>query len=382
MPPLPPRDGRRPTAADRFLATHYTNKGPYFVGRSECAELQAKCRMAERYVFDEEGAAAVGRWLKNHPDRVVPEARMVTPPYALTWIEFPHWSYWNEIADADALERNVDASRNTADHTVCYLCDGNVVSVITAGTMKDPMGAVEVFPVQYRLRTPWSDAARVEFCRLALVPPERLDAYLWGSSYAHIDAAAAHEFRTAHSLTLLPMLPSVVEALHRGLLPGGYKRNLLTGAAGELRSIVAFLALLNRPHVTQFSSQPRERKFVRGKLLPLHSHTVVRVNLDAAITTRAASEPSGEVGPQRRWHPVQGFFRHNQSFHDGTLAGCEHDMRPTRRDWTPWPEAPLGPEVHRWWQCSHCDGKAVRVRQHHRGSKALGIIDHDQHKVS
>src|SRR5215467_5507977 len=58
MPPLPPRDGRRPTAADRFLATHYTNKGPYFVGRAECAELQAKCRMAERYVFDEEGAAA------------------------------------------------------------------------------------------------------------------------------------------------------------------------------------------------------------------------------------------------------------------------------------------------------------------------------------
>jgi hypothetical protein len=367
---------RPATLADRFIAKRFTADGPHFVQAAVAAELQAKCRAAEKFVFDESGAAQIGEMAKTMPELLVREAPMAYPPYDLTWIEFPHWRYWQAVASPEEIAQNNEQKWGTADHSLGYLIDHGVVTVIPGGTIGDPLREPEIFPIQYHLQTPWTEAGAVEFCQMARISRDLLDAYLWGSTLPHIPEGALGTVRQTNRLSILPLKPHSVSWLDK------HKRNLMVGCAGELRTILAFLVMLARPAVQRREAQPRDRKFVRGKLLPLFGHTTVRIDLDAVAYIRRETKPANGTGTPKRHHHVEGFFRHDQWFHDATELGCEHAMQPTHRDWSPWPDAPLGTEVRKWWMCAKCGGKAVRVKPHWRGKLAQGLISHDHYKVT
>jgi hypothetical protein len=200
---------------------------------------------------------------------------------------------------------------------------------------------------------------------------------MWGSS--------AQKFLDAGEVRLLRVLRDSNMAEWLGdenmLRRSRTVQDFLKGAQGDMRTIIAFLLMLNRPSIVQYrKTLPNWRGFIGNKVRPFMSHTTVNVSLDAVATLRLIGTPSGDAVARRR-HEVRGHFCHDKTARDFMrIAGCIHDWHAAHEDWTPWPDAPI--EGRRHWICGVCEGKRWRRDAHERGTAEVGFVAHDGYEVT
>lgn len=381
---------RRPTLADRFIHRKFQDWERAVHPRA-IEQLQRSARQARRFVFSEQAVLRIAEVVEEIPDLLMREHAFARAPYDLTWIEFPShvlWNYMRERHPEAYVELGEYGGPDTADHTIGYLVDHERVNIICGGTVANPDIQPRIMPLQYRLHTPWDKPDRDEFRRLTSLPDEsNLEAFLWGSTYSNIDAETRAEVAHRNTVGLLPLNPR--HPLHDRYNGGGEWYDAMRGSIGELRNIIAFLLILNRPSLAKYERTTENgRGFWKGKSLAYLSHTVVEVDLNAIPTLRLIGTPAGEAIARRR-HEVRGHFKHDETAREfSRLAGCVHEFQPSRGpsgEWKPWPNAPIGvpgdPGAPRNWVCAACGGKRWWQKQATRGSAEIGFVVKDGYDV-
>jgi hypothetical protein len=360
---------RLPTLADRFLATAHGSLATNYLQRPYFEGLHRKVRAAHKFVFDEAAATRIAHVVRDVPELILREHEFARAPFDLTWIEYPHWKFWREVGN-DPL--NQDA---TADHTIGYLIDGNMVSVVTGGTVGDPNMAPLPQIFHYYLNTEWPPAVMDEFIQHGGGTIRGLDAYLWGT-LKHMDEETRANLRNRYMVALAPIRHDHRANQTRGLLDSSFK-----GSIGETRNIVTMLLMLNRPTLTRHvGSPPTVRGFIKGKVAPFMNHTRVTIDIDAVPTMRLLGTPSGE-GVPRRLHEVRGHFCHNAEAHEyARIAGCQHEWVACDDLWTPMAATRISDANH--WVCDVCGGKRWWKHEHERGDRRRGSVIHDDYDVT
>jgi hypothetical protein len=359
-------DKRTPTLADRFIASRGQNAKSY-LQQPYVDDLIRKTRAAHKFVLDEDAATQVAHVVRDIPDLLVRQHDFARPPFDLTWIEFPHWKFWREVGNDPA------GQDGTADHTLGYLIDGNVATVIAGGTVDHPH--LEPMPgvFQYFLNSEWPHGAYEEFLKEGSIVSETLDAYLWGTTATRLSQDDLTKLRARYCAGLAPILYSEKSEKYRRLLNYAFG-----GSSGELRNIVALLLMLNRPTVTRYSNAPAGRGWYRGKVTPFLAHTSVTIDFNAVETMRVMGTPAGDAVPRRR-HEVRGHYCQNRTARSyARMGGCMHDWQPCGDDWTPIDAAVADADR---WVCRVCEGKRWWRAEHERGDASIGFRNHPDYRV-
>lgn len=357
---------REPTLADRFIAGRGA-EADRFLQRPYVENLVRQVRATHKFVFDEAAATRLAHVVRDIPELLIREHAFARAPFDLTWIEFPHWKYWREVGN------DPNGQDDTADHTIGYLIDGNVATVIVGGTVGQPRLDPPLPGVfRYHLNEEWSENVIRAFALDGMTDTETLDRYMWGSTTKHLSEADRSKLRQRNRITLAPILRTPDADDRRTILNAAFR-----GSVGELRNIIAILLMLNRPTITRYTNMPAGRGWHHGKNTPYMAHTMVTIDLDAVPTMRLLGTPAGEGVPRRR-HEVRGHYCHDHVSRDyHRIAGCLHDYRPAHMDadWTPWPDCP--PNDAERWVCAQCGGKRWWRADHERGDAGRGYATHD-----
>jgi hypothetical protein len=363
---------RRPTLADRFI--HRKNLPVEYMKTPVIEDMQRKTRAARKFVLDEDAAARVAEVVRDIPELLLREADFARAPFPLTWIEFPHWRFYEAL-------HGVTVDDPTADQTVGYLIDGGKTSVVSGGTLGDPLSKTYPGVLQFNLNTAWSEADYKIFAAEGgggTGGPEDehgLDIYLWGSTINKMDTETISRLRQCHSLSLLPLNRSRDADDLRRMLD-----EILKGSVGELRNIIAILLLLNRPTVSHYKEIPASRGWMRNKNIPYAAHTAVTIDLNAVPTLRLIGTPAGE-GVAKRRHEVRGHFCHDADARDfRRVVGCLHDWIAADEYWSPLNGARIADANH--WVCDACGGKRWWRAAHERGDATRGYVSHDDYDVT
>ena len=358
---------RESTLADRFLATR-GHDALIYMKKPFVEALLRKIRAAHKFVLDEDAATQVAHVVRDIPELLVRQHEFARAPFDLTWVEFPHWKFWRECGN-DPLNQD-----STADHTLGYLIDGNVVSVVTGGTVGEPMMAPLPGIFQYYLNSEWPPDALASFLQENGSIAEHLDRYLWGSTAERIDRETREKLRLRYQVGLCPVLKSPKADAYRDMLDVAF-----SGSIGELRNVIAILLMLNRPTVTRYSNAPASRGWFKSKSVPFMAHTSVTISLNAVDTMRLLGTAEGEGVPRRR-HEVRGHYCHNRIARAHfRMSGCMHDWRPCGDDWTP-----VGANIADAdrWVCAACEGKRWWRAEHERGDASIGFRSHTDYQVT
>jgi hypothetical protein len=361
---------RKPTLADRYLADDALDA---IYPLTTTDRLRAQVRQSQKFAFDWSASYRVGEIIRDDPMLVVREFLSLQPPYPLTWIEYRHDALW------DAIHGKCDEDPEERDGMVAYLVDSNDVTVFIGGSAKYPLnGKVAMSGLAFEYNVHPDDPSSPTI-RSANDPDYDLfDAYLWGSTLRHFDRDLRDWLRDRVRLHGLKFIPSYQEK--NGIT---HIQAALKGSTGELRTILAFLAVMNRPTVTTFTDQPRQRGWIGNKPRSLAQHYSVRLSLDAHHTMRRVGTSEGHGVPHAA-HPVSGHWRQNETARRAQAAGCMHDWQPTfgpgAHAWEPW----IGPVQygHRHWVCADCTGRKWRVDDYETGKKQPGDPVRDEYRVS
>jgi hypothetical protein len=361
---------RGPTLADRF-ATHRYPAHERYLAPGILEAMQQKTRMAHKFVLDEQATTRVAHVVRDIPDLILREHAFARAPFELSWIEFPHWLYWREIGN------NPELQDDKADHTIGYLIDHGVVTVVSGGIIAQPTMGPYPTVLRYYLNTEWDERDQSQFLRDAgsTAQADFIDKFLWGSSYSKIDPALRDQLRKRNSVRPTPYSTTMAADATRRWIQGAHH-----SGAGELRTVIALLLMLNRPMITRYSNVEPGRGFHKGKLMPYMAHTTVTIDLDAVPTLKLMSAPEGDGTPRRR-HEVRGHYCHDREARDYLrIAGCMHDWRTCDDEWTPAPAIPDAKANH--WLCAVCGGKRWWRAEHERGDAGLGFVQHDSYAVT
>jgi len=367
---------RKPTLADGFLNYKVVNhkRGiETLIDPKTVAQIQAKVRVAHKYVFDETAASRVGQVVGQIPSLVVREYKFARAPYDLTWIEYPHYAYWPELHKHPNFGADVMKQQDgKSDFMVGYLIDHNTVYTVSGGTLSNKnVFDCALWPMVYELNTEWPFKEQLDMAMRLSVSRLGLDEYFWGSSSNMLSFDEMRVLRDHNAMYLLKTNPRA-----------GVKHieEILHAARGDLRTVVAILLMLNRPSVTQYKQTlPNYRSFHKGKMFPFVKHVQVTVNLDPMPEMKLIGTPQGDSVP-RRFHEVEGHYCHNQEARDyARIAGCIHDWQDTDEDWLP--IASDSQTVHHWL-CKVCHGKRWWTKEHWRGNPTVGTVIKDQYNVT
>ena len=369
---------RQPTLADRFVAKRYAVRDRY-IHRDVLDHLQSRTRAAHKFVLDDNATTRIGNVIRDIPDLLIREFDFARAPFDLTWVEFKHPVFWRACGNPLDAEDHEDG-----DLDVGYLIDGNMISIVTGGTVGKPLAGAFPSIINFRLNTAWDDEQRREYLGSTHVGEVLngggdlgLDRFLWGSTLKHMDQATRDRLRERNMISVYKPpqgLWSDQESFTELL------EQTIRGSVGELRNIVGILLMLNRPTITRYSNVQPGKGFSKGKLIPYMAHTTVTIDLDAVPTMSLLGTPEGEGVPRRR-HEVRGHYCQNREARDYTrIAGCIHDWLTCHDDWELWPDAPHGlpgePGVPRNWVCATCGGKRWWKHEHERGDASLGYVTH------
>ncbi|MEI7510492.1 MAG: hypothetical protein WCJ62_13635, partial [Flavobacterium sp.] len=123
-------DKRHPLLLDRVLAS-----SPHSLTRSAMdpkmvAQVQRRMRGAKPFVLDAQAISRFARVARDLPDLVVEQQEFARAPYEVMWVEFDYRQFWSELKQA--------IPDDTADATVGYFIDHEVVYGFAGGTGSDP----------------------------------------------------------------------------------------------------------------------------------------------------------------------------------------------------------------------------------------------------
>lgn len=360
---------REPTLADYFAYGHNPLMWE-LIGEKRVKTLQARARSAHRFVFDEEASVRVAKVARDLPELILRESQFARAPYDLTWIEYQAAVYWNVLNDQVQV----------ADHhdiRVGFLIDHNQVIVIAQG--EDNPNSCGVYPIAYHLNTEWPVADQIRFADIMQTSRLGLDIWMWGASADYFLKRGEHErMRELRSNNMAEFICDL-----KRIKPESAQK-ILTGAQGDMRTIITFLLMLNRPSATQYKNYlPNHRGWLKSRFVPYLSHTTIHVSLDAGNTIKLVGTPQGETVERRRTE-VRGHYCHDQTARDYMrIAGCIHDWEPTGGPETGWARSPnLLPNDVNHWVCGTCGGKRWWRAEHERGSAAVGFVHREGYEVT
>lgn len=359
---------RLPTLADRFVVKRFPAEKRY-ISQDTLDALQRKTRAARKFIFDDEAIKRVAHVIRDVPDLLVREYAFARAPFELTWIEFPHWTFWLECNPKDHFDSKL------ADHTIGFLIDHGTVSSVTGGTVADPTIGPYPAIIQYRLNTEWPVTEQNAFAAIGEGTMDVLDRFLWGSTYNHLDKQTREELRGRSSVFQMPGLLNTDAANQvRATLATIHSRG-----AGEFRLILALLLMLNRPNLARLTETPGGSGLYRGKNMVYQTHTSVTIDLDPVPELRA--EMASGSGALRRRHEVRGHYCHDATAREyGRIAGCIHDWLEMNERWEPLSGTWRADRVNHW-VCQACAGKRWWKTEHTRGDATLGFVSHDDYRV-
>jgi hypothetical protein len=362
---------REPTLADYFIAEQ-ANMMDKAVGEKTIAALQAKARQAHKFVFDEEASIRVGEVVRDIPDLIIREAQFARAPFEVTWIEYDAFHFWSTVNGREPDEKS--------DTKVGFLIDHNRVNVVAMGEEDKRRTHTGLYPIAYHLNTEWPVEDQLRFAHNASTSRMGLDFWMWGETAGKLlQAGETDKLRALRDSHMAEFI------LRPDFLANLVKRNRLVGfldkSAGDMRNMIAFLLMLNRPSIVQYKNTlPKWHGFIGNKVKPFFSHTTVNVSLDAVAVLNLVGTPKGEEVGRRR-HEVRGHYCHDKGARDYMrIAGCIHDWQPTHKDWTPWPDAKADEADN--WRCGTCDGKRWWRAEHHRGTAQTGFVINDGYQVT
>lgn len=360
-------DKRQPTIADRFVGRKFTAEQQYLKPGITDA-LQRKVRAARKFALDEKAAVQVARVVRDVPELLIREADFARAPFDLTWIEFPHWAFFQEMHKGEGRDMS-------ADHTIGYLIDGNMVSVVAGGTIGAPNELPYPGVFNFWLNTAWPEDHYKSLAEEGMGGMDGLDMYLWGSTVLSMDATTRAALRTRHSVGVMPMNKTISADRQRSILEGLFK-----GSVGELRNVIAILLMLNRPTVTKYGHMPASRGWLKNRNIPYAAHTTVTIDIDPIPTLKLIGTPEGE-GVAKRRHEVRGHYCHDADARDyRRIAGCAHDWVAADEFWSPLNGTRIADANH--WVCDACGGKRWWREAHERGDASRGYVSHDGYHVT
>jgi len=372
---------RVPTLADGFIYNRTLPKRS-ILGEKQIKSLQARARQAHRFVFDNEASERVACVVRDIPDLVVRESQFARAPFDLTWIEYQADPYWMTVNAGKYLHNYEDRDRRVA-----YLIDHNRVNVVSEALQ---IGHCDVFPIAYHLNTEWEVSDQIAFAETMRISRLDIDKWFFGATANMFREAGDDEsLRALRASNMAELLvrpewasevmvsPTENERTTRG-------RAMMSGSSGDLRTIIAFLLMLNRPSIVRYDRSFRNsRGWVRNRPQPFLAHTTVKVSLDAAQTLKLIGTPRGDSVPRRR-HEVRGHYCHSKSARDyARIAGCVHQWRATlgpEDEWAPWTEGLPGEANH--WVCAECGGKRWWRIASERGDASKGFVVKDGYAVA
>ena len=341
------RANRTPTLADRLLAVNN-----YIVMPRKVQEAtQQSLMLAKKFVIDEEAAVYMAEIVKQAP-RIIADAQdFAIPPFTRMWVEFPI-NVFNKAVGAKTTSDYMGEERQ--DTVIGYLFNGPSVRT---GAWSSGLGKTAGFGTfEYMLNHPYKDIQEeLRVCKEMGVSRGTLDAVFWGSAanqfMAEGDKESLRALRENHSVWPLPLQ----EQIKKSKDPKDVYAYLLNMAAGELRNIITVLLFLNRTQdIQKHFHVPGAQGFVRNKLRPLLSHSVITLSVNPQ--PRFLEMVAGE-GVWRRLHDVRGHFCHNKVARE---SGCMHSV---------WDEvAPLQ------WKCPSCQGLRWWRKEHRRGHEDKGVV--------
>jgi hypothetical protein len=350
---------RQPLLADVFVGH---NPKLSVVQQAVFDRIRNRVRSARRFVFDDAGLVRAAEVMRDIPELLIREQQFARAPYDLTWIEIGNFRLWGNVI----VGREPDA---TSDEQIGYLIDHGNVYVVSGGTHANPSWMPALLPLYYKLHQPWGFQQQIEFAQAAGMSRMQLDGFLWGETIYKLvgsDVQNSSEptfnsraLREHHTCDLLPTRPSIDRA---------HTIRLMTdGSAGDLRNVIGLLLLLNRPSLTRYVREVgHHRGFIKGKLRPYLSHTVVTIPVDPVPTLRKIGTAEGE-GIIRRRHEVRGHYCHDWDAREYAKIGCVHEW-----EVMPHPDDDIDDPNH--WQCKICDGKRWWRLQHERGTAQIGFV--------
>ena len=359
---------RQPLLADRFAANRDRTM-LLMAGEKATREVQHRVRQARKLVFDVEATERVASVVRDIPELILRESQFARAPFDLTWIEYDAAAYWETL-----MGHPQNPDDNTVDTRVGFLIDHNRVNVVMEGTSRETNGN-GLYPIAYHLNTEWPAEDQRRFAEFTHTSRLGLDVWLWGSTAQHfMDTGQTGLMRTLRDHNMAEWIGNPAYTLNVR------RTDLLGGAQGDLRTVIALLLMINRPAVVQYKhTLPNARGFIRNKLLPYLSHTVVSVSLDAVKTLRLIGTPEGEAIERRR-HEVRGHYCHDHTAREYMrIAGCMHDWQPCDETWARSDAAPA--EVNHW-TCGTCGGKRWWRVAHERGSAERGFVAHDGYEIT
>ena len=321
------------------------------------SQLKTKIRSANRFILDASAASRVGEVSRDVPELLLEHQTFARTPYDLMWLEAPSDIIWETV--------NPHQKQSTwIDQQVGWLIDHGTVHTFVQSNHHD---RADIVPYCYHLHCPWEVQDQARFLRAMNCPNLIIDQFLWGAAYTRLDDNNRQGLRRRHSCTLFPGITpelkhSLVNHKHLGA-------DLLKGAYGDLRNIIATLLILNRPSLIQYLQDiPPRRSFLHGKLHNFMHHRVVTIQVDPRPVIRKIG--TTEDATPRRRHEVRGHWCHNQDARDYRTIGCAHD-------WVPDPDYAEPENERDHLICAVCAGKRWWRHEHARGSAGLGSTTKD-----
>jgi hypothetical protein len=373
-------DKRQPTLADRFMAVPAHELTASHPSRF-IEHIRRGIRQAERFAFDDAAAATLAHVVHSVPDLLVREHKFAVAPFPVTWIEFPSLTYWKTLRSymPAAYDRaGAMGAEATADTALGFLVDHDRVSMIVDGPEPASVKrSPRIHLLQYRLRAEWPLEDQLAFATLCGCSRLGLDSLLWGSTYAQLDHESRRLLRNSCAVEVVPLAGRLQQTAAQPRALEG----IAAGAAGELRTLIAMLLMLNRPSLTRYSNTlAQTRGWIGNKVRPFMRHRTVTIDLDPIPMLRRIGTPHDDQQLRAR-HRVKGHYCENREAKDfRRIAGCVHAWVDSDVRWHPWPDAKPGEVEH--WVCDSCGGKRWWRDDHERGSAAVGWVSKDYEVTS
>lgn len=301
---------------------------------------------ARRYMFTDDVVTKIAELLRDYPDALLNNYQFALPPYPHLYMEYNIDLFLQTLGtrrpsgQIDGPGRDVQLGFLIANghqaHVVCKAVD-------------DPQ--VICTPVAYSLHNDHR------------MPNGMID--LPARNEADVASRMQHLFGTTLNNTNATWNPGRISDINarfrswteRALVTevrgdASKVQQILTGSAGELRTMLMMLLWINQPKLFVLSSRPASRQWVGNKKIAYAAHNVVHLN--STVTKRSLVQTFSERrGPRR--HEVAAFWRNHNKTH------CEHDW-------------PLFPDEDGHFHCKKCPQWRVRVKQHERGDATIGFV--------
>ena len=301
---------------------------------------------ARRFILTDAASEKLGRIVDKTDELILENHQFAIAPYPVTYVELASDRFHvgldrpttEDLGYGDEVDTRMGAL--ITNERVWFFADASRVEGMPTGPMIAPVGLA-----RGGRRGPWHPSS--DWWRLSV---------LLGSSVHAITSEQVKQ----EILSQWDLVPQLID-WHL------YEKEMIHGGAGDCRTLLALLLVLNQPHVINLEPRKARSGISGGRRRNYWAHSVVEIELGRR---RNYKKLIAQGLPRRspRAHEVRGHFVH---FNLG--PGCSHQ----------WPSMPeIKPDGSPRWICSKCGGLRTWRDAHVRGDASTGFTTKDYEVIS